>query len=94
MATHTTRIVDLANLISKNTATLNEYLKVHSLPSPSFDVNAPKDLGIPADAMEIDTARKAALEASIELQDLLQGSISLLRPAVCTIHGKCPLSES
>ncbi|KAM0797379.1 O-methyltransferase [Usnea florida] len=76
----TTRIAQLAALISSNTAKVDLYLKSQGLPPPSFDVDAPNDLGIPPQATDIDDARKAALEASIELQDLLQGSTSLLRP--------------
>ena len=79
----TSRIGELVALISTNTAKVETYLQAHGLPSPSFDVDAPNDLGIPPDATAVDDARRAALEASIELQDLLQGSTSLLRPVVC-----------
>ena len=78
----TTRTAQLVNIISTNTAKVDEYLASRSLPSPSFHVDAPDDLGIPPEAIEIDDARRAALEASIELQDLLQGPTSLLRPVV------------
>lgn len=78
----TTRMAQLAVLISTNTAKVDMYLESHGLPSPSFDVDAPTDLGIPQEATDVDDARKAALEASIELQDLLQGSTSLLRPVL------------
>lgn len=88
----TTRMAELAALVSTNTTKIDHYLRSHSLPSPSFDVNAPSDLGIPPEATEIDDARKAALEASIELQDLLQGPTSLLRPVVCILGASTALS--
>ena len=80
---NTSRIAELSAIISTNTAKVDEYLKSHNRPSPSFGEDHPADLGIPPDAVEIDNARNAALEASIELQDLLQGPASLLRPIVC-----------
>ena len=89
----TTRMAHLAALISSNTAKIDMYLKSQGLPSPSFDVDAPNDLGIPPEATDIDDVRKSALEASIELQDLLQGSTSLLRPVVCSLRarGRSPM---
>jgi hypothetical protein len=79
-----TRMAELVALVSTNTSRIDQYLESHGLPSPSFDVDCPRDLGIPTEATEIEDARKAALEASIELQDLLQGPTSLLRPVVCS----------
>lgn len=78
-----TRIAELAAIVSTNTTKIDDYLISHNLPSPSFDVDHPADLGIPLEAIDIDDARRAALEASMELQDLLQGPTSLLRPVVC-----------
>ena len=77
-----TRIAELSAIISSNTSKVDEYLKAQGKPSPSFDVDAPGDLGIPPEAVEIEQSRKAALEASLELSDLLQGPTSLLRPVV------------
>ena len=81
-----TRIAELAGLIASNTATVDDYLRSHNLPSPSFDVDGPVNLGIPAEAVEIESARVAAVEASMELQDLLQGPNTLLRPNVCRLQ--------
>ncbi|MCJ1424779.1 hypothetical protein MMC29_002667 [Sticta canariensis] len=75
-----TRIAKLAAIVSTNTAKIDHYLTSHGLPSPSFDVNHPADLGIPPEAIDIVHARRVAFEASMELQDLLQGPILLLRP--------------
>lgn len=77
------RILELANLISSKTATVDEYLRSNNVTSPTFHVDDPPDLGIPQDAEEIDRARIEVIEASIELQELLQGPASLLRPLVC-----------
>ena len=75
------RITELAAIISTNTAKVEAYLKSQGIPSPSFGINAPQNnLGIPKEATEIDDARRAALAASIELQDLLQGPTACLRP--------------
>lgn len=74
------RIAELASIIARKTAKVDEYLQSHDRPSPSFDVDCPPDLGIPPHATEIEEARMEAIEASIELQELLQGPASLLRP--------------
>jgi hypothetical protein len=68
--------------VSINTAKVEAYLRAHGIPSLSFDANAPLDFGIPKEAVEIDNARRAALAASIELQDLLQGPAACARPVM------------
>lgn len=62
---------------------MDSYLQSHSYPQPSFAVDAPTQL-LPLDANnpDIEEARIAAIEASIELQQLLQGPKSLLSPTV------------
>jgi hypothetical protein len=77
-----TRITELAAIISSNTAKVNTYLKSNNIPSPSFNIDAPLNLGIPKEATEIDNARRLALAATIELQDLLQGPTACLRPVL------------
>lgn len=83
-----TRIAELTAVVLTNTAKIDDYLESHGLPSPSFAVEHPADLGIPPEAIDIDNARNAALEASIELQDPPQGPTSLLRPVVCYFSAK------
>ncbi|KAI9839199.1 MAG: hypothetical protein M1819_003192 [Sarea resinae] len=73
------RIVELANLISTNTKKIDEYLRSQGKPSPSFDIDIPVDLGLPVES-EIDQTRLDAIQASVELQDLLQGPLSLVCP--------------
>jgi hypothetical protein len=77
-----TRITELAAIISTNTAIVNTYLQSNSIPTPSFSPSAPLSLGIPKQATNIDNARRAALSATIELQDLLQGPTACLRPVL------------
>ncbi|CAG8971742.1 hypothetical protein HYALB_00007222 [Hymenoscyphus albidus] len=76
------RITELASIISLNTAKVDGYLEKHNKPTPSFNINAPLDLGIPPEAPEIEATRKKALAASIELQDLLQGPTACSRPVL------------
>ena len=75
----TSRITELATLVSANTAKVEDYLRSNNLPFPSFDVDGPVDLKL---SPEIDSARVAAIEASIELQELLQGPVEALKPMV------------
>ena len=75
------RISELAALVSSNTDRVNHYLASKALPSPSFDENGPVDLKL---SPEIEQARIAAIDASTELQALLLGPIDLLRPIVST----------
>ncbi|KUJ07170.1 O-methyltransferase-like protein [Mollisia scopiformis] len=76
------RIIELAAIISTNTEKVNGYLEAQGIPTPSFNVDAPPNLGIPKEAIEVDNARRKALAASIELQDLLQGPSACLRPVM------------
>lgn len=75
------RIAELASIISINTTKINDYLQTHNLPQPSFDVNGPVQ-PILAGNSELEDARLRAVEASIELQQLLQGADKLLLPEV------------
>lgn len=75
----TSEIAELGASISRNTAFVNEYLQTNHLPLPSFHEDGPTDLKLSPDA---EKARIAALEASIQLNDLLRGPVELLRPTV------------
>lgn len=81
----TSRVAQLSELIATNVAKLEEYWKSHNLLFPSFDVDGPVDMNLSTDAPETEAARITAIEASIELQDLLQGPIISLRPIVSTL---------
>lgn len=82
------KIIQLAQQILSNTEKVSEHLQSHSLPQPSFDINGPLDFDIKIPSVE--AARLSAIEASMELQDLLIGPTMILRPVVCLIF---PQSE-
>ena len=73
------KIAELSSVIARNTASVDEYIRSHNLPQPSFDVDGPVDLKLPE---EVEEARVAAIDASQELNDLLRGPIALVRPVV------------
>ena len=74
------RIVELAMQILANTVEVDSYLTLNGLPQPSFEVDGPLDLGIKS--REVEANRIAAIEASVELQELLLGPKMLIRPVV------------
>ena len=74
------RILELATQIMNNTTIVNDYLIASDHPQPSFDVDGPTNLALKS--TEAEEARMTCIGASIELQDLMQGPIACLRPAV------------
>ena len=75
-----TRIAELAGQIRDNTAKVDEYLQSEGLPSPSFDEDGPVDFKI--EDKNVQFAREAAIDASLELHQLLLGPALCLRPVV------------
>lgn len=75
-----TRIADLAAQIQENTTKVDKYLRSKGLPSPSFDEDGPVDFGIEDE--DVQNARETALDASLELHQLLLGPAMCLRPVV------------
>lgn len=71
----TPRIQQLADTIAASVAKIQEVLTAKNLPTPSFDENAPLTL-----PLELAEAQDAVLDATAELQDLLQESM-------ISIHG-------
>jgi hypothetical protein len=67
-----TRISELAALIQKNTAILDDYLSANGLPTPSFDESSPPLLPLPEDMANV---RDAVIEAADELHSLLMGPV-------------------
>jgi len=67
-----TRIAELATLIQKNTAILDDYLNTNGLPTPSFDESSPPVLHLPKDTADV---REAIIEATDELHSLLLGPV-------------------
>ncbi|PQE33143.1 S-adenosyl-L-methionine-dependent methyltransferase protein [Rutstroemia sp. NJR-2017a WRK4] len=76
------RIVELASIISKNTAMVAKYLECHGILSPSFNKNyvEPKDL-----PTEIMAAKQAIVEATEELSVLALGPTAFLTATNTTI---------
>ena len=75
-----TRIADLAAQIQENTAKVDKYLRNKGLPSPSFDEDGPVDFNIEDE--DVQNAHETALDASLELHQLLLGPAMCLRPVV------------
>ncbi|CAJ2513257.1 Uu.00g013760.m01.CDS01 [Anthostomella pinea] len=75
MASPQSRITELAATVATHTARIDSYLAEHSLPFPSFESDGPISLGLPR---ELEESRSAALRASQELDDLLQGPRDLI----------------
>ncbi|KAI1433890.1 putative O-methyltransferase [Xylaria sp. CBS 124048] len=75
MSTQQSRIAQLASVVASSTQRIDEYLAQNALPYPSFDSKGPTDLGLPP---ALDELRLAALEATQELNDLLQGPRNLI----------------
>lgn len=68
-------IAELAATVAKHTHQIDECLIKNCLPYPSFDAEGPVDLGLPPN---LEQSRATALQASEELNDLLQGPRDLL----------------
>ncbi|GAP82801.1 putative S-adenosyl-L-methionine-dependent methyltransferase [Rosellinia necatrix] len=67
------RIVELATKIASNTARINEYLLSHDLPTPDFDVDGPLDTLIPKHEIDVESARVAVIDDTLELRRLVLG---------------------
>lgn len=78
----TSRITHLANIISTQTALIDNHLKSNNLPQPSFNPDAPTE-PIKQATAEIKRAQRDVIEATIELRQLLEGPMKLVLPEVC-----------
>ena len=76
-------IAKLAALVLTHTVKIDEFLQTNKLPSPTFHEDGPIDFGLSA---EVESARVAALEASLRLHDLLRGPVELVRPTVYNLY--------
>lgn len=74
----TSRISELASIISTNTQRLDQYLASNNLPFPSLDVNAPLTLTLPE---AIAASQAAILDATTELRAILLGPVGILQYA-------------
>lgn len=73
------RILELALNISVSSAKIHNYLSEHALPLPSFDIESPTAILL---SEEVESARSMALDASLELYNLLLGPKELLHNQV------------
>lgn len=74
----TTRIAELATLISENTSIVDTYLKSHSLPTPSFNADGPLTVPIPAQEKDIIQAQDIVIASTQELHNLMKGPTEML----------------
>lgn len=70
-----TRLLELAEIISSATTSIHKYLISQNLPYPSFEPNAPPLLLIPE---EVAKWQDAVVDATSELYDLLVNPISAM----------------
>ncbi|KAL6704153.1 hypothetical protein ACN47E_008713 [Coniothyrium glycines] len=75
MASTPSRIAELAAAVASHTKQIDEYLAEKGLPQPSFAADGPADLQLPP---PLEQARAVVLQATQELNDLLQGPRELL----------------
>jgi hypothetical protein len=73
-----TRITELANIISDSTTIVNDYFESRGLPTPSFDVSGPSRIDFPPQEKQIADARMRVLEATDELHRLMQGPTAMV----------------
>lgn len=86
MTSAPSHIANLAAAIAENTLRIDRYLADSDSPYPSFDAHAPVDLHLPP---ELEQARATVLQATQELNDLLQGPRDLL----FNHHVSCVLTQ-
>jgi len=67
-----TRIIELASIISTNTRKIDTHLSQKGLPTPSFEANCHPQL-LFGHGEDIETARQAVVDATDELQALMLG---------------------
>ncbi|KAK2772300.1 hypothetical protein FQN53_004663 [Emmonsiellopsis sp. PD_33] len=75
----TSRIVQLAQLISSNTSFIDEHIRGSGLAEPSFALDGPVE-PIQTETAELKDAKNDVIEAAIELRQLLEGPMKLLLP--------------
>lgn len=75
MASSQSRIATLAEQIAEGTNRINSHLESNVLPTPSFDVGVPTDLGL---TKELQETKAGVIGAAQELQELLLGPQMLL----------------
>jgi hypothetical protein len=75
MSSKPTRIAELAAVVASHTRQIDDYINTQGLPQPSFDTTGPAELQLPP---QLEQARTIVLQATQELNDLLQGPRELI----------------
>ena len=70
MTSHSSRILELASIISENTAQIDQHLTTNGLSKPSLEIDSPVSLDLPE---ALRASHHAILEANTELTELLSG---------------------
>jgi hypothetical protein len=73
------RLIDLTNIIATETKKIDQFFVDNNLPYLSFDPNAPADFPVPSSNAEIQEARRAVVNATKELHDLMVGPRETIR---------------
>ncbi|KIW08680.1 uncharacterized protein PV09_00631 [Verruconis gallopava] len=73
------RLMELTEIISANTKKINDFFHAEGIQGLSFDVNAPTDFPVPSSNVEIQAARRAVVNATQELRDLMVGPRETVR---------------
>jgi hypothetical protein len=79
--TRSTRILVLSQIIAAQTAVVDRHLRDNNLLEPSFAADAPIE-PIRELRPEVEKAKTAVIEATIELRQLLEGPVKALVPEV------------
>jgi len=77
--THQSRVLRLTDIISSKTRMIDEYLALNNLPALTWDASGPADFPVPSSNDEIQIARRAVVNATKELHDLMVGPRETLR---------------
>ena len=72
-------LVDVSERISKNTTFLQHFLKTRGLPTPSFNVNSPREFPNPENERAVELVREAILADTKLLFDLVIGPVERLQ---------------
>ncbi len=75
--TSTSRLIELAAIITRETEKLDKYIKESGAPVPSFDVDGPANF--PRLGDEVKRAREEVMRATKELGDLVTGPTESVR---------------
>ena len=87
MALDIASLVDISTRISKNTEFLQHFLETRKLPTPSFNIDTPKEFPNPDNERSVELVREAVLADTRTLFDLVLGPVDRLQWAVWQVIG-------